>query len=346
MTKLISFILSLTVAVFLANGFTENLPTGAIARIDTGQQSVNAITYSRVANRLAVAAAENIRIYDANTYKELMVLSGHTDSVLTVAFSPNGELLVSGSSDKTIRLWESETGKLRRARDEHAAPVTTVAFSPEDKKFWSASRQNNMLRSWYSRDGGRWSFKTSSVDMVKSITTVAFSQYSKTFARAVELTMALKDKFQFAVFLSETETGNDFVPIFTKHTQKIVALTISPSGEFIATGSSDWTIEVWKVRDTAPLNEMDLGDPLWILKGHAGTVTSVAFSPNGKMLATGGVDQRVRLWDLTTGQHLHTFSNHTSKISAVAFASDDVFASGSSDGTVFIWDLDKIVSTD
>lgn len=346
MTKLTSFILSLTLTMFLANGFTENLPTGTIARVDTGQKSVNAIAYSRVANQLAIAAANNIHIYDADTHKELMVLSGHTDSVLAVAFSPNGKLLVSGSSDKTIRLWETETGTLRRARDEHTAPVNTVAFSAENKKFWSASRKNNMLRSWYSRDGGRWSSKTSSMDIAKSITTVAFSQYSKTFARAVELTMAVKDKFQFAVFPSETETGNGFAPILTKHTQEIVALTISPSGEFIATGSSDWTIEVWKVRDTTLLNETDFGDPLWIFKGHAGTITSVVFSPNGKMLASGGVDQRVRLWDLTTGEHLHTFSDHTSKISAVAFARDNVLVSGSSDGTVFIWDLDKIVSTD
>ena len=92
--------------------------------------------------------------------------------------------------------------------------------------------------------------------------------------------------------------------------------------------------------------DMDLGNPLWILKGHAGTVTSVAFSPSDKILASGSVDQRVRLWDLTTGQHLHTFSNHTSKISTVAFTRDDVLVTGSSDGTVFIWNLDKIVSTD
>ena len=351
MTKLASLILSLTVAVFLANGFAADLPTGAIARIDTGKGPINAIAYSQSANQLAIAAANNIHIYDANTYKELMVLAGHTDSVLAVAFSSNGKLIVSGSSDETVRLWEAETGKLRRAREEHKAPVNTVAFSPKSKKFWSVSRKNNMLRSWYSRDGGRWSAKTSSSDSVKSITTVAFSQHGKTFAQAVELSMAVKDlsafkdRFEFAVFLSETDTDKELEPIFTKHTENIVALTISPSSEFIATGSSDWTIEVWKITATKLLR-MDLGDPLWILKGHAGTVTSVAFSPTGKILASGSADQRVRLWDITTGQHLHTFSNHTSKITAVAFASDDMLASGSSDGTVFIWDLSKIISTD
>lgn len=357
MIKLISPMLLLTLVMFLVNGFAGRLPKHAITRIDTGKGPVNAIAYAQSINQLAIAAANNIHIHDADTHKELMVLAGHTDSVQAVAFSLNGKLIVSGSSDKTVRLWEAETGKLRRAREEHTAPVNIVAFSLEGEKFWSASRENNMLRSWYSRDGGRWSAKTFSADIVKSITTVAFSQHGETFAQAVEMTMAVKDlstvkdgfedRFEFAVFLSETDTGKELAPIFTKHREKIVALTISPSSEFIATGSSDWTIEVWKITDTEPLRmDMDLGDPLWILKGHAGTVTSVAFSPSSKMLASGGADQRVRLWDLTTGQHLHTFSNHTSKISTVAFVRDDVLVSGSSDGTVFIWNLDKIVSTD
>ena len=340
--RLASFMLLLTLVMFLVNGFAEGLPKYAITQINTGQGPINAVTYSQSTNRLAIAAANNIHIYDADTHKELMVLAGHADSVQAVAFSLNGKLIVSGSADKTVRLWEAETGKLRRARDEHTAPVNIVAFSPNGKKFWSASSRNNMLRSWYSRDGGRWSAKTSSSDT--TTTTVAFSQHSETFAKAVELPMTFQD-IKFAVFASETDTGNDLTPIFTKHTQKIVALTISPASEFIATGSSDWTIEVWKV-GTEPLKGMDLGDPLWILRGHAGTVTAVAFSPNGKILASGSVDQRVRLWDLTTGLHLHTFSNHTSKISAVAFVRDDMLASGSSDGTVFIWNLDKIVSAD
>lgn len=346
MTKLTSFMLLLTLATFLVNGFAEGLPKYAITEINTGQGPVNAIVYAQSENRLAIAAANNIHIYDADTYKELRVLAGHTDSVQAAAFSLNGKLIVSGSSDKTVRLWEAETGKLRRARDEHTAPVNIVAFSAKGDKFWSASRKNNMLRSWYSRDGGRWSSSTSSSDIEKSITTEAFSQSGKIFAKAVELTMAVKDKFQFAVFLSEIDPYKDFEPILTKHREKIITLTISPTGEYIATGSFDWTIEVWKITDTEPLRAgTDLGDPLWILRGHAGTVTTVAFSPNGKILASGGADQRVRLWDLATGQHLHTFSNHTSKISAVAFVRDDMLVSGSSDGTVFIWDLNKIVST-
>ena len=349
-TRLTSFMLFLTLAMFLVNGFAEGLPKHAITQIDTGKGPVNALVYSPDANRLAIADSGNILLYDGKTSEKLAELTGHTAPVLTLTFSANSEILASGGEDKKGRMWNVSTGEsmhiLGGKTTAHEGALNALAFSGNGKMFYSASIEDGSIRSWNPLDGGCYKSSVRTLDIIKSTTTVAFSQYGKTFAKAVEMTMAIKDKLKFAVLLSETDTGNDFAPILTKHTQKIVALTISPSGEFIATGSSDWTIEVWKVTDTEPLKETDLGDPLWILKGHAGTVTSVAFSPSGKILASGSVDQRIRLWDLTTGQHLHTFSNHTSKISAVAFARDDVLASGGSDGTVFIWDLNKIVLTD
>lgn len=99
MTRFASFMSLLTLIMFLANGFTEDLPSGAIARINA---PVNAIAYSQSANQLAIAAANNIHIHDADTYKELIVLAGHTDSVLAVAFSENGSELAADGMPKVI----------------------------------------------------------------------------------------------------------------------------------------------------------------------------------------------------------------------------------------------------
>ena len=341
-TKSASFILLLTVAVFLVNGYAEDLPTGAIARIDIGEGPVNAIAYSRSVNRLAVAAANNIHIYDAGTYKEVMVLAGHTDSVLAIAFSPNGKLLVSGSSDKTVRLWEADTGKLRRTREEHTAPVSTVVFSVNGKKFWSGSSEDDTIRSWYPRDGGRWSSETSprrDVDLMA----IACSYQGETIARVIT-------RNQTTIVLRGTR---NHWTVKTGHTDSVNVLTLYADGKTLATGSADKTIELWNKADT----DKPLHKPLHTLIGHTGGITAMDFSVAAKLLASGSTDKTVRLWDVATGQSLQTLTGHTGEIGAVAFLADKALAgmalakakalaSGSSDGTVFIWDLDKIVPTD
>ena len=356
MTKLISFILSLTLAIFLVNGFAGDLPIGAIARIDTGQKSVNAIAYSRVANRLAVAAAENIRIYDANTYKELMVLAGHTDSVLSIAFSPNGKRLASGGSDKTMRLWDTETGKLLSTREEHTGPINAVAFSANGEKFWSGGNTDPAIRSWFSADGGPAS--KSAFMPTDAFTATVFPPGGETTARAFDVASA--DEFLVNALLeggAKLKTSLVFLFGINKsasvsgHTETVNVLALSAGAQTLATGSADKTIQLWNM-------EMEYSDqPLHILVGHTEGITAMDFSINGKRLASGSSDKTVRLWDVTTGQHLRTLIGHTGEIGAVTFlgdkalagmtfVKDKALASGSSDGTVFIWDLNKIVSTD
>ena len=338
MTKLASFLLSITVAVFLVNGYAEDLPTGTIARIDIGEGPVNAIAYSRSAHRLAIAAANNIHIYDADTYKEVMVLAGHTDLVLAVAFSPNGKLLVSGGSDKTVRLWEVETGKLRRTREEHTTPVNTVAFSPNGKRFWSGSSENDTIRSWYPRDGGRWSSETSPRQDV-DLMAIACSYQGETIARVIT-------RNQTTIVLRGTR---NHWTVKTGHTDSVNVLTLYTDGRTLATGSADKTIQVW--------NKADTDKPLHTLTGHTGGITAIDFSGDAKLLVSGSSDKTVRLWDVATGQHRHTFTGHTSEISAVAFLGDKALAgmalakakaiaSGCSDGIVLVWDMEKIAPTE
>ncbi|MXZ00441.1 WD40 repeat domain-containing protein [Candidatus Poribacteria bacterium] len=338
MMKLASSALLLTVAVFLTNGFAGDLPVNAIARIDVGEGPINALAYSRSANQIAVAAANSIHIYDANTYKELIVLVGHTDLVSTVAFSPNGKRLVSGSLDETMRLWNTSTGKLIRTREEHTAPVDSVAFSANGKRFWSASRENNTIRSWYVGDGGRWSSQSSprEVDLI----TIVCSYRGRVRARVLSSVPQ-----QCLVEVPRLGTWR----ITTGHEDLVNVLTLYPDGKTLATGSIDRTIEVW--------NNADTDKPLYTLIGHTDGVTAIDFSVDAKRLASGSSDKTVRLWDLATGQAVQILIGHTSEIGAVTFLEDKALAeialakgkavaSGSSDGTVIIWDIGKIVSAD
>ena len=337
-TKLAASILLLTVAAFLTNGFAGDLPVGAIARIDVGEGPINAIAYSRSANRIAVAAANSIHIYDANTYKELIVLVGHTDLVSTVAFSPNGKRLVSGSLDLTMRLWNTSTGKLIRTREEHTAPVNSVAFSANGKRFWSASRENNTIRSWHVGDGGRWSSESSprEVDFI----TIVCSYRGRVKARVLSGVPQ-----QCLVEVPRLGTWR----ITTGHEDLVNVLTLYPDGKTLATGSIDRTIKVW--------NKAGTDKPLYTLIGHTEGITAIDFSVDAKLLASGSSDKTVRLWDLTTGQSVQILIGHTGEIGAVTFLEDKALAeitlakgkavaSGSSDGTVFIWNMDKITASD
>ena len=337
-TKLAGSILLLIVAAFQANGFAGDLPVNAIARIDVGDGPVNAIAYSRSANRFAVAAANSIHIYDANTYKELIVLVGHTDLVSTVAFSPDGKRIVSGSLDRTMRLWNTDTGKLIRTREEHTAPVNSVAFSANGKRFWSASHENNTIRSWYVRDGGRWSSEsaTREVDLI----TIVCS-----YRGDVKATVLSGIPQHCIVEVPRLGTWR----ITTGHEDSVNVLTLYPDGKTLATGSVDKTIELW--------NKADTDKPLYTLIGHTESITALDFSVDAKFLASGSSDKTVRLWDLTTGQAIQILMGHTGEIGAVTFLEDKALAeialakgkavaSGDSEGTVIIWDRDKIVPTD
>ena len=131
----------------LAQDYTrQNLPEGALARL--GKGSISEVAWSPDGTRLAVANSIGIWIYDAHTGAEVALLTGHTDWVSSVSFSPDGLTLASGSWDNTVRLWEVASGQEKAVLEGHTDWVRSVSFSPDGTTLASGGSGDGTVRLW------------------------------------------------------------------------------------------------------------------------------------------------------------------------------------------------------
>ena len=243
-------------------------------------------------------------------------LSGHGDEVRSVAFSPDGNTLASGSYDNTIRLWNSSTGAPLNTLTGHTRWVHSVAFSPDGNTLASGS-WDNTIRLWNANTGEH--LKTLTGDA--RIYSVTFSPDGKMLASVRRATIRLWN----------ANTG-EHLKTLIGHTGSVNSVAFSPDGKTLASGSHDKTIKLW---------DTHTGELLHTLKGHYNWVNSVAFSPDGHTLASGGQDalgNTLRLWDANTGELLHTLKGHRGGVRSVAFSPDgQTLASASDDKTIRLW---------
>ncbi|MEH2421798.1 MAG: serine/threonine-protein kinase [Nostoc sp.] len=248
-------------------------------------------------------------------------LKGHSSDVNSVAFSPDGKTLASGSDDQTIKLWNLASGQEIHTLEGHSNWIWTVAFSPDGKTLASGSADKT-IKLWNLETGKLIRTLQGHSDGVSS---VAFSPDGKTLASGG----ASKD---MKIKLWNLETGK-LIRTLEGHTNGVVSVVFSPDRKTLASGSWDKTIKLWN---------LETGKLIRSLQGNTGPILSVAFAPDGVTFASGSKDKTIKLWNLKTGKLIHTLKGHNDKVNSVAFLRNPTsngvtLVSGSSDKTIKLW---------
>jgi WD40 repeat protein len=243
--------------------------------------------------------------------------SGYGNIVNSVAFSPDGKKVLSGSADNTLKMWDIATGKCLKTLSGHSGSVRAVAISPDGKNALSGS-SDYTLKLWNIATGKCLKTFTGHSENVMS---VSYSPDGKT---------ALSVSWDKTLKLWNIGTGQ-CLKTFTGHTDALQSVAFSPDGLTSLSGSYDKTLKLWDIAT---------GQCLKTLSGHGNIVNSVAFSPDGKTALSGSDDATIILWDIATGQCLKTFTGHKNWVHSVTFSPDGLTAlSGACDNTIILWDI-------
>ncbi|PYH59942.1 WD40 repeat domain-containing protein [Aspergillus niger CBS 101883] len=216
---------------------------------------------------------------------EMQTLEGHSYAVTSVAFSNNGQLLASGSGDKTVKLWDAATGTLKHTLEGHSNRVYSVAFSNNGQLLASGS-DDKTIKLW---DAATGTLKHTLEGHSNRVYSVVFSNNGQLLASGSD------DK---TIKLWDAATGT-LKHTLEGHSGLVYSVAFLNNGQLLASGSYDKTIKLW---DAAT------GTLKHTLEGHSNWVYLVAFSNNGQLLASGSHDKTIKLWDAATGALKHDIS--------------------------------------
>lgn len=285
-------------------------------------------------------------------------IAGHSKEAWSVAYSPDGKLLATGSDDETVRLWDLETSQLICELRGHVATVTEVAFSPDGKLLASSSLDESVriwdvdsrsllkkldghtgpVRSlaWFA-DGKRLVTADSPMNSDPRRVLVWNIHDNKIVAEArgltdrVEAVVVTRDQKYIIgtsddrqILVCDADTGK--LERSWSDNSGVVCATLLNHDLWLATGTNSGVIRIWEIATGAMLKE---------LNGHTSRVLSVALSPDGRVIASGSVDTTVRLWDAESGHPFLVMNDHASQINCVAFSPNgETLAVAAHDGSV------------
>ena len=262
---------------------------------------------------------------------EIATFTGGSSQVTSVAFSPDGKTLATGDEDGTTRLWNLATGQQAASLPVGSNPVESVAFSP-DGQVLAVGDFGGTVRLWNVATG-------------RPITSLAVG-VGTVYSVKVSGTM-LAAGGQNGVRLWDVATGRPTAGLLDGSGGGVLSVAFSPDGKTLADGDGDGAAKLWNVATGQPIGSVPAGSfghhaaglPAWLVMGRI-SVDSVAFSPDGKTLATGNSGGKAQLWDAATGRPIAGWPDGSKEVLSVAFSPDGkMLATGGQDGAAWLWDV-------
>jgi len=314
----------------LLRGIQQGQITGPVLSFGSGFEIINSLEFSPDGKTLVSAGTDDrLKLWDVTNGQLMREFTGHEDDVYAVAFSPDGKLLASGGVDQSIVLWDKESGQAINRLLGHSGIVTSLAFGHDGKFLASASADSKVIL-WDIGDNLQLG------DLVESgkygLSNIAFDMTGNT------LITEIKDN---SIIVSDLQSKQMIGKPIRDYPETSFTLALSPDNQVLAIGGEN-IIFMWDLTNGQPL----LDEPIM---GHSGWVSSIVFSPDGKLLASGGCQDRredlvctsgkILIWNVKNGQMIgEPLIGHTSWVDSLAFSADGkLLASGSSQ--IQLWDL-------
>ena len=324
-----------------------NAETGDCLQVLTGHESgVCAIAFHPQLPLLATGGEDQmVRLWQLENGDCFAILAGHQQRVRTLAFSPDGALLASSGDDGKVQIWDGATGALihnfEGDRRLWAVAFQPIKSSPEDPFSYclATAGDDQLIRLWQPLTGECLSTFQGHTSKVWSI---AFSPDGRTLASGSD---------DQTIKLWDIETGR-CIKTFQGYKNLVWSVAFSPTGHQVASASEDGIVRLWQVPQAQTSSEaiavQSIGSQSLTCQeilGHEGRAWSVAFSPVGQLMASGGDDQTIRLWNVATGRCLKILRERSGQVRQVLFSPQgNLLATNSSDNTVKLWDVSQLYS--